>query len=35
MALIYAHMFSLTLARDIFARQVQQGKQPALQLANA
>ena len=35
MALIYAHMFSLTLARDIFARQVRQGKQPALQLVDA
>ena len=35
MALIYAHMFSLTLARDVFARQVQQGKQPAIQLVNA
>ena len=35
MALIYAHMFSLTLARDIFGRQVQQGKQPPLQLVDA
>ncbi len=35
MTLIYAHMFSLTLARDLFARQVRQGKQPALQLVNA
>lgn len=35
MALIHAHIFSLSLARDIFARQVQQGKQPALQLLPA
>lgn len=27
--LIYAHLFSLDLARDIFSRQVQQGKGPA------
>ena len=26
--LIYAHLFSLELVRDIFARQVQQGKGP-------
>jgi hypothetical protein len=29
MALVYAHLFSLTLLRDIFGRQVQQGKVPA------
>lgn len=29
MALIYAHLLSLTLIREIFARQVQQGKLPA------
>ncbi|MGN6279519.1 MAG: SapC family protein [Sphingomonas sp.] len=29
--LIYAHLFSLSLMRDIFARQVQQGKAPHLQ----
>jgi hypothetical protein len=27
--LIYAHLFSLSQARDIFARQMQQGKAPA------
>jgi hypothetical protein len=26
--LLYAHLFSLSLMRDIFARQVQQGKMP-------
>jgi hypothetical protein len=31
--LIYAHMFSLSLARDIFGRQFQQGKIPAPQAA--
>ncbi|WP_213982694.1 SapC family protein [Sphingomonas sp. dw_22] len=30
--LIYAHLFSLTLMRDIFARQVNQGKMPQPQL---
>ena len=30
--LLYAHLFSLTLMRDIFARQVQQGKSPQPQL---
>jgi len=28
LALIYAHLFSLQLMRDIFALQVQQGKVP-------
>jgi hypothetical protein len=31
--LLYAHLFSLSLMRDIFARQVQLGKMPAPQLA--
>jgi hypothetical protein len=31
--LVYAHLFSLALMRDIFARQVQQGKVPAPQPA--
>jgi hypothetical protein len=26
--LVHAHLFSLSLMRDIFARQVQQGKMP-------
>ncbi|WP_445193679.1 SapC family protein [Sphingomonas sp. Tas61C01] len=30
--LLYAHLFSLTLMRDIFARQVQQGKSPQPEL---
>lgn len=29
LALIYAHLFSLQLMREIFAQQVQQGKMPA------
>jgi hypothetical protein len=32
--LIYAHLFSLSQMRDIFARQVRQGKQPQPQLVN-
>jgi hypothetical protein len=32
--LIYAHIFSLGLMRDIFARQVRQGKMPEPQLVN-
>jgi hypothetical protein len=32
--LLYAHLFSLTLMRDIFARQVQQGQMPQPELAN-
>ena len=31
--LLYAHLFSLSLMRDVFARQVQQGKQPQPELA--
>ena len=31
--LIYAHLFSLSLMREVFARQVQQGKSPPPQLA--
>ncbi|SFP45886.1 SapC family protein [Sphingomonas rubra] len=30
--LLYAHLFSLSLMRDVFARQVQQGKTPPAQL---
>ena len=30
--LLYAHLFSLSLMRDIFARQAQQGKAPQPQL---
>jgi hypothetical protein len=30
LALIYAHLFSLDLVRDIFSRQVAQGKGPPL-----
>ena len=30
--LIYAHLFSLSLMRDIFSRQVNQGKMPQPQL---
>jgi hypothetical protein len=30
--LLYAHLFSLTLMRDVFARQVQQGKSPQPEL---
>ena len=30
LALIYAHLFSLELMRDIFGRQVEQGKGPVL-----
>jgi hypothetical protein len=30
--LLYAHLFSLSLMRDIFARQAQQGKMPQPQL---
>ncbi|WP_298089417.1 SapC family protein [uncultured Sphingomonas sp.] len=33
--LLYAHLFSLSLMRDIFARQVQQGKQPQPQFQPA
>ena len=32
--LLYAHLFSLSLMREIFARQVKQGKQPQPQLVN-
>jgi hypothetical protein len=31
--LVYAHLFSLSLMREVFARQVQQGKVPAPQPA--
>ena len=30
--LLYAHLFSLSLMRDVFARQVQQGKTPQPEL---
>ena len=33
--LLYAHLFSLSLMRDVFARQVQQGKSPQPQLVPA
>jgi len=35
--LVYAHLFSLTQMRDVFARQMQQGKAPSLmpQLSDA
>jgi hypothetical protein len=32
--LIYAHLFSLSQMREVFGRQVQQGKMPAPQLVN-
>jgi hypothetical protein len=34
MALIYAHLFSLGLTRDLFGRQLEAGKVPAPQIAN-
>jgi hypothetical protein len=35
LALIFAHLFSLSQMRDLFARQVQQGKTPKLTPAEA